>query len=339
MQPEIRNALDLLIVREAVPADDMQAAVDAMMRGKCGEAETAALLTGLAVKGETVEEVVGAARAMREHVSRVKPKAEGLLDTCGTGGDALHTFNISTAVAFVVAACDVPIAKHGNRSVSSSSGSADVLEQLGINVELTTRQVASCIDKVGIGFCYARTLHKAMKHVAPVRAELGFRTIFNLLGPLTNPAGAPRQLIGANSNDTAELLANAILRLGTQRAIVVCGNDELDEVSLWGETVAYGVSTESVKRGTWTSLSFGLAECTPDDLKVSSPEESAERIRAIFNGEPGPSRDIVLANAAVALIAAERVPSPRAGVERAAAAIDAGRAKELVEQLAKTTSA
>ncbi len=339
MQPEIRNAVDLVIAGEAVPADDMQAAVDAIMRGKCSEAETAVLLTALAVKGETVEEVVGAARAMREHVTRVKPKSEDLLDTCGTGGDALHTFNISTAVAFVVAACDVPIAKHGNRSVSSTSGSADVLEALGVNVELTPRRVATCIDKLGIGFCYARSLHKAMKHVAPVRAELEFRTIFNLLGPLTNPAGAQRQVIGANRIETAELLANAIMRLGTQRAIIVCGNNELDEVSLWGETVAFGVGPDSVKRGTWTSLSFGLDECTPGDLKVSSAEESAERIRAIFDGEAGPSRDIVLANAAVALIAAERVPSPRAGVEQAAAAIDEGRAKEMVKRLAKQTSA
>ncbi|MCA9112431.1 MAG: anthranilate phosphoribosyltransferase [Planctomycetaceae bacterium] len=338
MQPVIRNALDLAIAGQAVPADDMQAAVEAIMKGKCSETETSVLLTALRMKGETVEEIVGAARAMREHVTRVKPKAEDLLDTCGTGGDALQTFNISTAVAFVVAACGVPIAKHGNRSVSSSSGSADVLEELGINVEITPRRVATCIDKIGIGFCYARTLHKAMKHVAPIRAELGFRTIFNLLGPLTNPAGAPRQLIGANKIATAELLAHAALQLGTKRTIVVCGNDELDEVSLWGETTAFGVSSESVKRGNWTCLSFGLDECTPGDLRVSSPAESADRIRAIFEGETGPSRDIVLANAAVALIAAERVPSPRAGVERAAAAIDEGRAKDVLEKLAKQTS-
>lgn len=337
MQPEIRNAIDLVIAGEAVPADDMQAAVNVIMKGKCSETETAVLLTALTMKGETVEEVVGAARAMREHVTRVKPTAEDLLDTCGTGGDNLQTFNISTAVAFVVAACEVPIAKHGNRSVSSSSGSADVLEELGVNVDITPRRVATCINKHNIGFCYARTLHKAMKHVAPVRTELEFRTIFNLLGPLTNPAGASRQLIGANRVATAELLANAIQRLGTQRTIVVCGNDELDEVSLWGETTAFGVSGDSVKRGTWTSTSFGLDECTPDELKVSSPAESADRIRAIFDGETGPSRDIVLANAAVALIAAERVPSPRAGVEQAAAAIDEGRAKDVLAALVKQT--
>jgi anthranilate phosphoribosyltransferase len=315
----------------------MQAAVDAIMRGECGEVETAALLTALAVKGETVEEVVGAARAMREHCTRVTPQASDLLDTCGTGGDSLHTFNISTAVAFVVAACGVPVAKHGNRGVSSSSGSADVLEQLGVNLDLTPQLVAECIDEVGIGFCFARALHGAMKHVAPVRAALGFRTIFNLLGPLTNPAGARRQLIGANRVQTAELLADAIQRLGTERTIVVCGNNELDEVSLWGETVAFGVGPDSVKRGTWTAASFGLDECRVDDLRVSSPHESASRIRAILAGEPGPSRDIVLANAAAALIAAGRAASPKEGVAEASQALEDGRAAGILDRLAQRT--
>ncbi len=338
MQPEIRNAIDLVIARQTVPADDLQAAIDVVMRGECGEVETAALLTALTVKGETVEEVVGAARAMREHCTRVRPKTAELLDTCGTGGDALHTFNISTAVAFVVAACDVPVAKHGNRSVSSSSGSADVLEQLGVNLEITPEEVGECIDEIGIGFCYARALHGAMKHVAPVRAALGFRTIFNLLGPLTNPAGAPRQLIGANRTETAELIAEAIMRLGTERTIVVCGNNELDEVSLWGETVAFGVGPDRVQRGTWTAASFGLEECSADDFRVETPEESAERIRAILDGETGPSRDIVLANAAAALIAVGRVASPKDGVAEASAAIDEGRAKSVLGELAQRTS-
>jgi anthranilate phosphoribosyltransferase len=337
MQPTIRNAVDLAISGRSVPADAMQAAIDEIMRGECGEAETAALLTALAVKGETVEELVGAARAMREHCTRVTPHAGELLDTCGTGGDALHTFNISTAVAMVVAACGVPIAKHGNRGVSSTSGSADVLEALGVNVDLTAEQVGRCIDEVGIGFCYARALHGAMKHVAPIRAALGFRTIFNLLGPLTNPAGAPRQLIGANRTDTARLLAEAILRLGTARTVVVCGNNELDEVALWGETVAFGVGPQSVKRGTWTAASFGLPECSVDDLRVSSREESAERMRSIFEGQAGPSRDIVLTNAAAALIAADRVSSPKEGVARASSAIDEGRARDLLERLAAWT--
>src|SRR5690606_5793202 len=188
-------------------------------------------------------------------------------------GDALHTFNISTAVAFVVAACGVPVAKHGNRSVSSSSGSADVLEQLGVNLDLSPEQVARCIDEVGIGFCFARALHGAMKHVAPVRAALGFRTIFNLLGPLTNPAGAPRQLIGTNSNHSARLLAEAIGRLGTERTIVVCGNDELDEVSLWGTTAWFDVTLAGMTTGTWTPADFGLDGCQVTALQVASPQE------------------------------------------------------------------
>ncbi|MGD9854060.1 MAG: anthranilate phosphoribosyltransferase [Planctomycetaceae bacterium] len=337
MLPEIRNAVGLILDRQSISADVMQAAVDAVMRGECEGVETAALLTALAVKGETVEEVMGAARAMREHCTRVTPQAADLLDTCGTGGDALHTFNVSTAVAFVVAACGVPVAKHGNRGVSSSSGSADVLEQLGVNLDLRPQQVAECIDEVGIGFCFARALHGAMKHVAPVRAALGFRTIFNLLGPLTNPAGAQRQLIGANRIQTAELLAEAVQRLGTERTIVVCGNNELDEVSLWGETVAFGVGPDSVKRGTWTAASFGLDECSVDDLRVSSPEESAARIRAILDGERGPSRDIVLANASAALIAAGRTAAPTDGVDRAAAVIDDGGASEIAARLAEWT--
>lgn len=338
MQSEIANAIRPALTRENVPADVMQAAVDAIMRGECGEAETAALLTALAVKGETVDELVGAARAMREHCTPVRPKAIDLLDTCGTGGDALHTFNISTAVAFVVAGCGVPVAKHGNRGVSSASGSADVLEQLGVNLDLTPDQVAECIDEVGLGFCFARALHGAMKHVAPVRAALGFRTIFNLLGPLTNPAGAPRQLIGANRIQTAELLAEAIHRLGTERTIVVCGNNELDEVSLWGETVAFGVGPDTIKRGTWTASSFGLDECRVDDLRVSSPQESADRIRAILDGEGGACRDIVLANTAAALIAAGRTTSPADGVRQASAAIEEGRARETLLRLAEWTA-
>lgn len=338
MQAELKQAIDPAIQQQTVPSDVMQAAIDAIMRGHCGEVETAALLTALAVKGEQVEEIVGAARAMRQHATRVRPQATNLLDTCGTGGDALHTFNISTAVAFVVAACDVPVAKHGNRSVSSSSGSADVLEELGVNLDLSPEQVAACIDEVGIGFCFARALHGAMKHVAPVRAALGFRTIFNLLGPLTNPAAAPRQLIGTNRNHSAKLLADAIARLGTERTIVVCGNDELDEVSLWGETVYHDITSDGIARGVWSAANFGLSECDVDELKVSTPHESAARILAVFTGEPGASRDMVIANAAVALLAAGVVPTVTEGVARATTALDEGRAARVVQQLVERTT-
>lgn len=339
MQQTLRQAIAPALRRQTVKSGLIQAAFDSIMRGECGEAEIAALLTALAVKGEEVEEIVGAARAMRQHVTRVQLAASGLLDTCGTGGDALHTFNISTAVAFVVAACGVPVAKHGNRSVSSSSGSADVLEQLGVNLDLPPERVARCIDEVGLGFCYARALHTAMKHVAPVRAALGFRTIFNLLGPLTNPAGAARQLIGANSNHSARLLADAIGRLGTERTFVVCGNDELDEVALWGTTTWFDVTPERTTSGTWTAADFGLEGCDVSRLRVSSPQESAERILSVFEGRRGPDRDIILANAAVALLAAGKAEALDTAVRQASAAIDEGRASGVVARLAEWTNA
>ena len=339
MPTAVQDALDHALSQRTVPTEIMQAAIGAVMDGQCNEPETAALLTALAVKGEQVEEIVGAARAMRQHATRVSPQATELLDTCGTGGDARHTFNISTAVAFVVAACGVPVAKHGNRSVSSSSGSADVLEELGVNLDLTPEQVANCIDEVGIGFCYARALHGAMKHVAPVRAALGFRTIFNLLGPLTNPAGAPRQLIGTNRNHSAKLLAEAIARLGTERTIVVCGNDELDEVALWRATVFYDVQRDGITSGTWTAADFGLPECSVEELKVSTPQESAERIRAVFSGEAGASRDMVVANSAVALFASGRSETVLAGVRLARDTIESGRAADVVSRLGEWTNA
>ncbi|MCH7689365.1 MAG: anthranilate phosphoribosyltransferase, partial [Planctomycetes bacterium] len=230
MNHEIRTALDLILEGRDLSAEEMQAAMAVIMDGRAGEAQTAALLTALRIKGEAVAEIVGAARAMLERVTTIPTTRQGLLDTCGTGGDGLHTFNISTATAFVAAAVGVPVAKHGNRRVSSSSGSADVLEALGVNIELPPEQVGRCIDELGIGFCFARLLHTAMRHVAPVRQELGFRTIFNLLGPLTNPAGAEHQLLGANTLDAAEKLAFSSAELNRKKVIVVCGAGELDEV-------------------------------------------------------------------------------------------------------------
>ncbi len=259
------------------------------MQGRCTEVETAAMLTALATKGEAVDELVGAARAMRNHVTPVRPNVAGLVDTCGTGGDCLRTFNISTATAFVVAACGVPVAKHGNRSVSSSSGSADVLEALGVCLDLGPDDIGRGIDELGIGFCFARNLHGAMKYVAPVRQQLGFRTIFNLLGPLTNPAGAERQLIGANSRQSARLIADAARRLGTLRTIVVCGADQLDEVALWGQTSYFDVQESVLHHDVWTAASFGLDECSPLDLQVATPLESAQTIRQVFSGQAGPA--------------------------------------------------
>jgi len=338
MNTDIQSAMNTVLDGRDLSADEMAAAVSVVMEGDAGDVAIAALLTALRMKGEAVSELVGAARAMRRHATPIVCHCSGLLDTCGTGGDGLRTFNISTATALTAAAAGVPVAKHGNRSVSSSSGSADVLEALGVNIGLAPEQVARCIEEIGIGFCFAPLVHGAMKYAAPVRKELGFRTIFNLLGPLTNPADAEFQLLGANRIETARKLASALAELGRRRAVVVCGNDELDEVSLWGETAVFVVFENRVVEQTWTAESFHLAICRPQDLVVESAAQSAQVIREVFAGESGPARDIVLANTAAALVAAERAQTPAEGTLLAAETIDSGAAAELCQHLIAATN-
>ena len=339
MHQAIHDALKAVFERQDVSESACRTAVAAIMDGNCDEVSIAAFLTALRVKGEAVDEIVGAARAMIERAEQVPTQRCGLLDTCGTGGDELHTFNISTATAFVAAACGVPVAKHGNRGVSSSSGSADVLEALGVHTQLTPTQVGRCLDEIGIGFCFAPVFHGAMRHAAPVRKALKFRTLFNLLGPLTNPANADFQLLGASRIATAEKLANAAARLGRMRVLVVCGNDQLDEVSLWGQTTVFEAAAGSVQRHTWSAATFGLSECAVSELHVGSPVESADRIRAVFNGERSASRDIVVANAAAALIAAKFETDPLAAAEQAARAIDSGATAALLARFVEQTQA
>jgi len=338
MHAALEPVLNAIFEQQSVSRSLVETAFSAIMDGQCSETEISSLLTALRVAGETVDEIAGVASVMRQRATRIPTSRGGLLDTCGTGGDRLHTFNISTATAFVVAAAGVPVAKHGNRGVSSSSGSADVLEALGVNVQLSPAQVGHCIEQVGIGFCFAQLLHAAMKHVGPVRKQLGFRTIFNLLGPLTNPAGAEFQLLGANRRHFAAMLAAALQQLGIRHAFVVCGNDQLDEVSLWGETAVFDVSSATVIESVWTAATFGLPECRVEDLRVSNSIESAARIRGLLTGELGPARNIVLANAAAALLVAGQVASPLAGAAAAAAAIDSGRAAQKLEQLQRATA-
>lgn len=333
MHDAIAAAIRRILRGESATQDQMRHAIAAMMDGQGSDAAIAGLLSALATKGESRDEIVGAALALRERATRIPIDPEGLLDTCGTGGDELRTFNISTATAIVAAAAGVKVAKHGNRSVSSSSGSCDVLEALGVNVQQSPQQVAECIRNVGLGFCFAPLFHGAMKHVAPVRKELGFRTIFNLLGPLANPASAEFQVLGANRIPTARLLAEALLQLGSRRAVVVCGNGELDEVSLWGTTTAFLVEKKKIRELQWTVESFGLAGSEPAALRVSSPQQSAEVIRGILSGAKGPARDIVIANAAAALWVAERVPDVSGGAREAAATIDSGRAAQTLQRL------
>jgi anthranilate phosphoribosyltransferase len=334
----IQDYLDRLVAGEDLDTSQAYRAFSAVMDGECSDVELAALLTAIRIKREAVSEIVGAARAMQERATPILATTRGLLDTCGTGGDQLQTFNISTATAFVVAACGVPIAKHGNRGVSSVSGSPDVLEQLGVQNNLSPEAVARCVDELGIGFCFAPLFHSAMKHAAPVRKQLRFRTIFNLLGPLTNPAKADFQLLGTGRVETAGRLARALAELGRRHAYVVCGADQLDEVSLWGTTSAFEVTGAQVVEHHWTAETFGLPECQVADLQINSPAESAAILRGIFEGRPGPQRNIVLANAAAGLLAAQAASDPRDGVEQAAVAIDSGKVPDLVHRLAELST-
>ncbi|MFI4849985.1 MAG: anthranilate phosphoribosyltransferase [Gimesia chilikensis] len=329
----LSQTLNRLLEGENLESEATRQVISSIMQGECSDAQIAALLTALRMKGETSDELVGAAQAMHAKALAIPTNRQGLLDTCGTGGDQLHTFNISTTVALVAAAAGIPVAKHGNRSVSSSSGSSDVLEALGVRLDLTPEQIGQCLETTGIGFCFAPLLHSAMKYVAPVRRELGIRTIFNYLGPLTNPASAEYQLLGANSIEAAEKIAQALLKLGRKHALVVCGNGELDEVSLWGKTTVFEVTGANLNRFEWTAADFGLPECDVSQLTVKSSEQSANIIREILNGEQGPARNMVVANASAALLAAEQASDLIQAVQKVAQLIDEGKVREKLQQL------
>jgi len=339
MQLEIRNALTRLLNQESLDASTMQMAIGAIMDGRCNDIEITALLIAIAMKGETEEELAGGAAAMRARAAHIRTSRTGLIDTCGTGGDQLRTFNISTATAFVIAAAGVPVAKHGNRSISSSSGSADVLESLGVNIELSPEQAGKCLDDLGLCFCYARNCHSAMKNVAPVRQQLGIRTIFNLLGPLTNPARAEYQLLGASSDTYAARIAGAVSRSNLQRACIVCGNNQLDEVSLWGDTRVWEVQRGEIVTWSCHAGTLGLSECRVEDLRVDSARESADVINGVLAGQGGAARDIVLANAGLALYCRGVTRDLKQAVELASAAIDSGRAAQLLHGLVEWTTA
>lgn len=339
MHAAIRQSLSQLIDRQTLSSTAVQDCIGAMMDGACEPVEIAAWLTAMSCKGPSAIELVGAAQAMRDRASRIATRRRPLLDTCGTGGDKLHTFNISTATAIVAAACGVNVAKHGNRSVSSSSGSADVLEALGVNIQLTAEQSARCLDEIGITFCFAPLIHGAMKHAAPIRRELGIPTIFNLLGPLTNPAGAQYQVIGASSDDRAQLLAAALSVLGCRKALVVCGNNELDEVCLWGNTRVFEVAIGKVTESSWNSADFGLPECDVAELRVKSAAASAEMIRGVLAGNQSAATNIVIANTAAALIAAEKESDPGHAAEAVAHVLSDGIAAAKLADLVEWTSA
>ena len=313
---------------------EMADVIDHVMRGECADNEIALLLTALRAKGESVDEIAGAAQAMRRHMTPIRHSRTGVVDTCGTGGDGSGTFNISTAAAIVTAAAGVPVAKHGNRSITSKSGSADVLAELGINIEAPVNVVERCLEELGICFCFAPHLHSAMKHVAPIRRQLGFPTIFNLLGPLCNPASAPFQVLGVGKPELKERIAAALARLGIEHAAVVSGDDGLDEVTLGGTTQVIEIRGHETSQLSWRPEDFGLPAASRETMLIASPQESAGIIRRVLSGERGPCRDIVLVNAAAALWIAGRERSPAACTLLAAAAIDSGQATDLLARWA-----
>jgi anthranilate phosphoribosyltransferase len=318
---------------EDLAEDEMADAIDGIMLGQWAAPDIAMLLTALKHKGETSAEITGAARAMRRHMTPIRSDRDDLVDTCGTGGDGSATFNISTAAALVTAAAGVPVAKHGNRRVSSRSGSADVLEQLGVNIAADVATVEKCLDQLGICFCFAPLLHGAMKQVAEVRQQLAMPTIFNLLGPLSNPAHAPYQLLGVGRAELRPLLSGALQRLGTKRALVVCGEDGLDEVTIATSTQVTEVQPEELREFSWEPDNFDLPRQPLDALKVDGPAASAAMIREVLDGKLGPARDIVVINAATALWLVGKYPAPRECAAAAAQAIDTGAARDLLKRL------
>jgi anthranilate phosphoribosyltransferase len=329
---------------EDLSMDEMAEALGMIMRGECNERQIALLLTALRAKGETVAEVAGAAKAMRLCMTRIHTARSPLLDTCGTGGDGSQTFNISTAAAIVASAAGATVAKHGNRSISSKSGSADVLRELGVNVDATVPQVERCLDEIGICFCFAPLFHHSMKHVAKVRRELGVPTIFNLLGPLCNPAGAEFQLVGVGKPDLRPKLAAALQMLGTKRAIVVHGSDGLDEVTLETDTAVTEIRDGILNEFTWNPHQFGLNCSGKETFQVQGPSESAEIIRGVLAGKPGPASDVVVLNAAAALWTvagnhADMEADLTIFAERAGQSLTSGAAREKLAQLVKISHA
>jgi anthranilate phosphoribosyltransferase len=348
----IKSAIAKVVERQDLSEGEMIEVMDQIMSGGATPAQIGAFITALRMKGETVAEITGAARVMRERATPIRVgrnvldidrddinlDQETILDVVGTGGDGTNTFNISTTVSFVVSACGVKVAKHGNRSVSSACGSADVLEALGVNLDVTPEIVERCINEIGLGFLFAPALHGAMKYAIGPRKEIGIRTIFNILGPLTNPAKADCQVMGVYREDLVEPLAQVLHNLGCRKGFVVCGSDGMDEITLTGATAIATVTADGIKIGRITPEEFGLQPCSMADLRGGNAQGNAIIVHAVLAGEQGPKRDVVLLNAAFALLAAGKVTTPVEGIKLAAEAIDSGRALAQIEKLAALTN-
>lgn len=346
----IRQAIAKVVERQDLSEGEMIEVMNQIMGGEATPAQIGAFITALRMKGETVAEITGAARVMRERATPIRVGGvvdidreeinvdrETIIDTCGTGGSGTKTFNVSTTVALAVAACGGKVAKHGNRSVSSTCGSADVLEKLGVNLDVTPSMVAKCIDELGIGFLFAPALHSAMKHAIGPRREIGIRTIFNVLGPLTNPAGANRQVLGVFSAELVEPLAQVLAKLGCQRGFVVHGDDGMDEITLTGPSKVAVISGGMVELETIEPEQFGLKRCRLEALQGGDADANALIVCAILSGEKGPKRDIVVLNGAYALMAAGLAESIPDGMDQIAAVLDAGLALAKLEALVRMT--
>jgi len=327
-----REALRRWMARESLTREETEALFGELMDGMLSDVVKAALLAALAAKGESVAEIAGAAAALRRRVVRIPHSVQGVVDTCGTGGDGRGTFNISTAAAFVAAAAGVPIAKHGNRSVSSRSGSADVLAALGANIETTPEGAARCLETIGIAFLFAPRLHPAMKEVMPVRRELGVRTIFNLLGPLTNPAGARRQVLGVYADGLLEPIARVLAELGAEHALVVHGRDGLDEITATDATRVAEVRSGAVTLSEIAPEEFGVRRCAVAELLGGTPEENAVLLRRTLDGERGPLADVTALNAGAAIYVGRLASDLRAGVARARSVLECGAAGRKLDE-------
>jgi len=330
----IKEAIGTLVSGRSLTMEEAASVMEEIMRGEATPAQIGAFVTALRLKGETVDEIVGLAKTMRARAVPVITD-ELVVDTCGTGGDGSHTFNISTAAAFVAAGARLKVAKHGNRAMSSQCGSADVLEALGVRIELNAEQVQRCIEEVGIGFMFAPIFHPAMKYAAAPRREIGIRTVFNILGPLTNPAGAKAQVLGVADGLLVEKLALVLQGLGCRHVLVVHGEDGLDEITVTGKTHVCELKGSSIKSYTISPEDFGLPRVSLDNLKGGTVDENATLLRRILAGAPGPQRDVVLMNAAAVLLAGDRVGTLQQGVALAREVVDSGYATAKLEQLIK----
>lgn len=334
----IRDAIEKAVQKQDLTEADMMAAMDEIMEGVATPAQIAALITALRMKGETVEEVTGAARIMRQKATRVNACASTIVDTCGTGGDKLNTFNISTTAAFVVAAAGITVAKHGNRAVSSGCGSADVLEALGVNISASPEVMEECLQQIGIGFLFAPKLHGAMKYAIGPRREIGIRTLFNMLGPLTNPAGATAQLLGVYDTTLTEMFADVLKNMGTKRAFVVHGLDGLDEVTISGETRVAELNDGLVRTYNINPVDYFGRLDSLESIRGGDPSVNAQITRDVLSGKKGPCRNVVLINAALAIVAGGNANDIREGLAVAADCIDSGAAVKKLQALIEVSN-